>query len=114
MNRTFRCAPARAFLLALLLAPLAASAQPGPDSARCGPGGAASGAGGCVGGRAMMSRDQAREQRAKMSSFKTYEECKAYVDERHEQMRARAHEQGRPMPEHPVHDPCSRLKPAQK
>lgn len=109
----------------------AAGAQPGRAGGPCvAASGASAPAAGCVapGGRPgpgprwgrddtpgwpMMSREERQTHRERMSSFKTYEECRAYMDEHHQQMTARAKERGRDMPGHPRRDACLPLKPKQ-
>lgn len=113
-----------------------ALAQPGPGGRNCGPNAAASGPnvdcpagpGGMrrgmgpgarsgkdyTPGWGMMSAEEQQQHRDKMASFKSYEECKAYIDQHHQQMSARAKEQGRNMPAQPRRDACASLKPAPK
>jgi hypothetical protein len=104
----------------------AASAQGGPGMrAGMGPGAAASGAEigpGMHAGRAqagaeftpgwsLMTPAERTAHRQQMSSMKTYDECKAYMDKHHEEMAARAKEKGgKPLPA-PRRDGCLRLKP---
>lgn len=45
-----------------------------------------------------------------MRSLKTYDECKAYLEEHHQKMAERAKEQGKP-DLLPRRDACERLKP---
>ena len=62
-------------------------------------------------GWSMMTRAERNEHRERMRSMKTYEECKTYIDQHHEQMAARAKEKGgKPLPQ-PRRDACARLKP---
>jgi len=121
----------------LMVSAGAALAQAGPGARGCGPGAAASGStadcpmmeqGGMRGGMGpgtrwgkdytpgwgMMSRDEQKQHRDKMSSFKDYDECKAYMSQQHELMSARAKEQGRNVPAQPRRDACAGLKPAAK
>ncbi len=115
----------------LMLANGFSLAQPGPMAGRCGPGTAASGpAANCPQGRGMgpgarwgandtpgwgmMSRAERDEHRDKLRSFKSYEECKAYVDKHHDLMVARAKEKGRTAPAQPRRDACAGLKTAPK
>jgi hypothetical protein len=65
-------------------------------------------------GWSMMSPKEQQEHRDKLKSMKTYEECKAAMDQHHEQMAARAKEKGRTMPAAPRHDACAGLKNAPK
>ncbi len=60
-------------------------------------------------GWGMMSPSERDEHRQKMMGFKTYDECKAYIDEHHKQMEERAKEQSRPMPMM-RRNPCDRMK----
>lgn len=116
--------------LSLLLAGAAlaaasfAIAQPGPR----GPGPAASGAsaprmgmgmgGGMMGRRfgpdntagwAMMTPAEREAHRERMRSFKTEGDCRAYMDEHHQQMTARAKERGRSVPTQPRQNACAGL-----
>ena len=59
-----------------------------------------------------MTPQERNEHRDKMLGFKTVEECKAYTDEHHKQMEARAKEKGRPVPASPRQDMCARMKQA--
>lgn len=65
-------------------------------------------------GWAMMTDAERREHAQRMRGFTSYDECKAYVDQHHDQMAARAKERGQSMPAQPRRDPCAGLKPAQK
>lgn len=49
-------------------------------------------------GYQLMTPQERTEHQARMRSFKTYEECKAYQDEHHQQMEARAKEKGTTLP----------------
>lgn len=104
-------------------------AQPAAVGGRCGPGMAASGAAAdCPAGRgagmrwgrsqtpgwAMMSESERSEHAARMRDFKSHDECKAYLEQHHAQMTARAKERGQSMPVRPRRDPCAGLKPAPK
>jgi hypothetical protein len=115
--------------VALALTGGLAFAQPGPTGGRCGPGAAASGpTGDCpmgmgsrvrwgkdaMPGWGMMSRDERVAHRDKLNSFKSYDECKAYLDQHHEQMMARARDKGLKPPAQPRRDPCAVLKTAPK
>jgi hypothetical protein len=115
-------------LVAMMAMTLAhgASAQPGPG----GPCAAASGASapgpGCgpgMGPRArwgsdytpgwsMMTQAERQSHRDTLMGFKTYDECKAYMDKHHDEMVSRAQSQGRTAPVRPRHDPCAPLKAA--
>lgn len=105
--------------IALAGAALAAWSQPGPPaSAASMPG---QGAGPMHGPRAhwgrdytpgwsMMSETERKEHRQHMQGFKSYEECKAYMDRHHEEMAARAKERGgKPLPQ-ARRDACAGLK----
>lgn len=46
----------------------------------------------------LMTPQERIEHQNKMRSFKTYEECKAYMEEHHKQMQARAKEKGATLP----------------
>ncbi|MEY3125697.1 MAG: hypothetical protein RLZZ573_2217 [Pseudomonadota bacterium] len=61
-------------------------------------------------GWSLMTWTERNEHRKTMRSMKTYEECKAYLDEHHQKMTERAKEKGKePMPE-PKRDACAGLK----
>lgn len=85
-------------MLALLAASLSLSvfAQPGP-------GGGPRGGGFAFDqdntrGWSLMTPEERNAHREKMMSFKTYDECKAYQDEQHALMEARAREKGKTLP----------------
>jgi hypothetical protein len=62
----------------------------------------------------LMTPDERAEHQRRMSSFKSFEECRAYVDDLHKKMAVRAKERGVAMPTAPARDPCAglpRLKP---
>jgi hypothetical protein len=61
-------------------------------------------------GWALMSQQERNEHRDRMRSMKTYEECKAYQDQHHEQMAARAKERGGKALAQPRRDACGSLK----
>lgn len=61
-------------------------------------------------GWSMMSPQERQQHRDKLKATKTYEECKAAMDQHHEQMAARAKEKGHAMPAAPRHDACAGLK----
>lgn len=97
-------------LLTLLVASLAlpVTAQPGPG------GGPRQGGGFAYNqdntrGWSLMTPEERTTHRAKMMSFKTYEECKAYQDEQHALMEARAKEQGKTLPV-PRANACDNMK----
>ena len=104
---------------AILLAAGIAPAQPGPGA---GPGFSASAprvGPGRMGGRwgtdfttgwSRMTASERQEHQAKMRSMTNYEDCKAYVDQYHQQMTARAKEKGLAVPAQPRRDACASLK----
>ena len=57
----------------------------------------------------LMSQQERNEHRDRMRSLKTYEECKAYQDQHHAQMAARAAERGGVPLTKPRRDACGRL-----
>jgi hypothetical protein len=70
---------------------------------------------GCCGpndtmGWSMMDRKERNEHHTRMHAMKSFDECKAYVDDHHAKMRARAKEAGRAMPAEPRNYACSWLK----
>ena len=100
-----------------VLAPLACAAAPTASAAGCA-GAAPVPAPGCPGasvatGRpmtgGMLTREAHEEHLRRMASFKTYEECRAYMDD----WRARTLSQGRghaaSVASAPVHDECDSL-----
>lgn len=123
-------------LLTLIASSLALSAglavaQPGPNAERCRAGVASAPPADCpqagmgmrrgmapgahwgtdyTPGWSMMSPKERQEHRDKLKSMKTYEECKAAMDQHHEQMAARAKEKGRTLPAAPRRDACAGLK----
>lgn len=124
----------RTMVLASLMAVSMGAAMAQPDSGK-GPGGGAGqmGAGpaasapgmgmGLGGGRGaarygsdytpgwtLMSEQERNEHRDRMRSMKTYEECKSYQDQHHEQMAARAMERGGKALAMPRRDACGSLK----
>jgi len=58
----------------------------------------------------LMSQQERNEHRDRMRSMKTYEECKTYQDQHHEQMAARAKERGGKPLAQPRRDACGGLK----
>lgn len=58
----------------------------------------------------MMTNQERQAHRDRMTAFKTYDECKAYVEQHHADMAARAKERGRPMPAQPRRAACAPLK----
>lgn len=61
-------------------------------------------------GWTLMSQQERNEHRDRMRSMKTYEECKAYRDQNHEQIAARAKERGGKPLAMPRRDACGSLK----
>ncbi|WP_137936934.1 hypothetical protein [Chitinivorax sp. B] len=57
----------------------------------------------------MMTPEERTTHHDKMRSFKTYDECKSYMEEHHKQMSDRAKEQNRPGPMM-RRNPCDRMK----
>ncbi len=103
---------ARPIMLAALLGLSAsvATAQPGGGPGM-GPGAGAMRWGADVTpGWALMTEQERREHQERMRTMTTYEACKAYQAQHHEQMAARAKERGAgPLPQ-PRRDPCIGLK----
>jgi hypothetical protein len=62
-------------------------------------------------GWSLMTRKEREEHRQRMRSMQTYEECKTYMDQHHEQMVARAKEKGGKALRQPRRDACVGLKP---
>lgn len=58
----------------------------------------------------LMTQQERNEHRDRMHSMKTYEECKSYQDQHHEQMAAKAKERGGKALAQPRRDACSGLK----
>jgi len=67
------------------------------------------GGGGPGGYGGLMTEEERAEHRAKMHSFTTVGECKAYFDEHRAQMTARAKERGIEPGPGPRVDPCDRM-----
>lgn len=61
-------------------------------------------------GWSMMTWSERNHHREKMWSFKTYDDCKAYLDQHHAAMQARALEKGQAPLAQPPRDACARLK----
>ena len=61
-------------------------------------------------GWALMTQQERNEHRERMRSMSTYEECKTYQEQHHEQMAARAKERGGKPLAQPRRDACSGLK----
>ncbi|TAK50523.1 MAG: hypothetical protein EPO27_04295 [Betaproteobacteria bacterium] len=62
-----------------------------------------------VPGWTMMSQVERDAHRDRMFSFKTYDECKAYQEEHHKAMQARATEKGKTLGG-PRYNACDRMK----
>lgn len=106
------------FVLTALLAAGMAWSQPGPGG---GQGPATGSATGQVGqgaragsdytpGWSMMNSAERKEHQERMQSMKTYEECKAYAEQHHAEMKARAKERGGAVMMQPRRDPCAGMK----
>lgn len=61
-------------------------------------------------GWSMMNPAERSEHHQRMMGMKSYEACRAYMDQHHAAMVERAKNQGRTPPAHAQHDPCLRLK----
>lgn len=61
-------------------------------------------------GWAMMTPQERDEHRDRMRNMKTYDECKAYQAQHHEQMAARMKERGRQSMPAPRRDACAGMK----
>lgn len=57
-----------------------------------------------------MNSQERKEHQDRMRNMKTYDECKAYRDQHHEQMAARAKERGGKALAQPRRDACIGLK----
>nr|WP_297355789.1 hypothetical protein [uncultured Caldimonas sp.] len=102
--------PSLTLLASLLIAPLLAAAQPGGPGPGRGPG--PRWGHGFTSGWSMMTPAERDQHRDRVQSFKSYEECRAYMDEHHQQMLERARNQNLPMPGRPMHDGCQGLPSA--
>jgi hypothetical protein len=58
----------------------------------------------------LMTPAERAEHQAKMRSFKTYDECKAYQEEHHKQMEERAKEKGMTLPAMGSRYGCDNMK----
>jgi hypothetical protein len=58
----------------------------------------------------LMNPQERTEHRDRMRAMKSYDECKTYQDQHHEQMAARAKERGGKALPQPRRDPCAGLK----
>jgi len=61
-------------------------------------------------GWGLMTPDERKDHQAHMRAMKTYDECKTYRDQHHEQMAARAKERGGKALAQARRDACSSLK----
>ena len=61
-------------------------------------------------GWALMTEQERNEHRERMRAMKTYEECKTYQEQHHEQMAARAKDRDGKTLAQPRRDACSGLK----
>lgn len=115
----------RAALALALAGAAAASAQPGPGPGPgAGPAASAPRAGmgphgGGMGPRwgsdytpgwSLMTPQERQEHRDRMRSINSHDECKAYLEQHHQRMAARASERGARMPAQPRRDACASLK----
>jgi hypothetical protein len=62
----------------------------------------------------MMSAPERQAHHDKLRSMKTYDECKAYMEQHHAQMLERAKTAGRAAPAQPRRDACAALKASKK
>ncbi len=60
-------------------------------------------------GWSLMTPDEQKAHREKMASMKSYEECKAYLEQHHQQMQERAKAKGVELPAGPAMA-CDRMK----
>jgi hypothetical protein len=81
----------------------------GPGSGTGGSGGMRMGPDNTM-GWTLMTRQERIEHQNKINATKTYEECKAYVEQHHAQMTERAKEKGRAAPAQPRRDACASFK----
>jgi hypothetical protein len=61
-------------------------------------------------GWSIMTADERQEHQQRMHSMTSHEECKAYMDQHHQQMAARAKDKGVTVPAEPRRDACAGLK----
>lgn len=61
-------------------------------------------------GWALMSAQERQDHQSQMRAMKTYDECKAFRDQHHEQMVARAKERGGKAMPQPRRDACASLQ----
>lgn len=62
-------------------------------------------------GWSLMTAEERSQHQAKMRAMTSYDECKSYMAQQHEQMAARAKAQGTQLPAQPRRDGCAGLKP---
>lgn len=106
MNRSnFQAVATACVLAATALAASAQEATPGT-----GPAPAARWGANYTPGWSLMTAQERTEHRAKLRSMKTYDECKAYVQQHHDLMAARAKERGGQVLAQPRRDACAALK----
>ena len=112
-------AVALAATTAFAQAPAASAPTPGPGmgpgmGGGMGPGrgmgpGAARWGQGVTPGWALMTPDERTAHQAKMRAMTTRGDCRAYVEQHHADMAARAKERGAAVPAMPRRDPCAGL-----
>jgi hypothetical protein len=61
-------------------------------------------------GTPLLTEEERAQHREKMHSFKTVEECNAYLTEHRQMMAERAKEKGVSAPAGPRGNPCERMK----
>lgn len=93
----------------------ASATAPGARPGARGPMGPRHGMGGRWGpdvtpGWSMMTPAERRDHQARMQSMTDYADCRAYMDEHHQEMVKRAAASGVAGPMQPRHDACARLK----
>ncbi len=62
-------------------------------------------------GWSLMTPEEREAHQQRMASMKNREECQAYMAQHHDQMTARAKDQGRQALAKPRRDPCVRINP---
>jgi Spy/CpxP family protein refolding chaperone len=117
MNTIRLLAAAAALLLTAAAVPAQPASGPGPGPGASAPRGGPGGPGrmGRWGsdftpGWSLMTPAERQEHQARMKSMTDHADCKAYMDEHHEQMAARAKEKGGTMPARPRRDACAGLQ----
>ena len=88
--------------------PAASAASPGARAQR-GPG--ARWGSDYTPGWSLMTEQERIEHQQRVRSMTGYGNCKAYMEQHHQQMAGRAKESGAQMPAQPRNDPCTGLKP---